>query len=221
MREAFLRAGMNVPDEPERRNQMASQTSPQSRRCDNCGNMFQPRQPHHRRCDNCFSQPQSSGGQAVGRQNAPQQQTSNYRYQGQFPDSYFEADEQGKIYLLTDFVAKSKVDGLAQHLTHQNSRPALTTGQIRRFFSHCREIERRLKADGENWPQVAADFVSLSAHAQYARSSGKIPEDFRQFIDENVKKVTSWEDPRTAFLDGFVPHFEALVGFGAKYMRAS
>ena len=210
---------MNVPDEPERRNQMASQSSPQSRRCDDCGNMFQPRQPHHRRCGNCFSQPQSSGGQAVGRQNAPQQQTSNYRYQEQFTDSYFVTDEQGKNCLLTNFVAKQTVDPLAQQLA--NSTPKLTTGQIRRFFNHCREIERRLKVDGESWPQVASDFESLSAHAQYARASGKIPEDFRQFIDDNVKKVTSWENPRTAFLGGFMPHFEALVGFGAKYIRAS
>lgn len=134
----------------------------------------------------------------------------------QFPDSYFILD-QGEPCLHTAFVARNAVDPLARHLA--NAHPRLTTGQIRRFFNHCREIERRLKVGGESWPRVAADFQSLSAHAQYAASSQKIPQGFRQFIDRNVNRVVSSEDPRTAFLDGFVPHFEALVGFGAAHMR--
>ena len=90
---------------------------------------------------------------------------------------------------------------------------------MRRFFNHCREIERQLKVDGRSWHQVSARFEGLCYQAQYAKSAGKIPKEFQDFIDDNVKRVGSAKEPERAFLDGFLPHFEALVGFGAAYMR--
>ena len=136
-----------------------------------------------------------------------------------FPDSYFTLDEQGNRCLRTEFVARDTVDPLAALLANAN--PRLTTGQVRRFFNHCRDIERQLKVEGVSWQQVAARFESLSSHAQYASSGRerKIPPEFQQFIDRNVRMVASSEDPGAAFLLGFVPHFEALVGFGVAYMR--
>ena len=135
-----------------------------------------------------------------------------------FPDTYFGIDDRGRGYLQADFVSKRNVEPWAKHLA-RNSRPSLTTSQIRRFFNHCREIERRLNVDGQSWAQVSARFESLCSYSQYARSVNKIPEEFQTFIDDNVRRVTSAEDPRKAFVDGFVPHFEALVGFGAAHMR--
>jgi hypothetical protein len=76
-----------------------------------------------------------------------------------------------------------------------------------------------LKVDGKNWHQVSAGFEALCYHAQYAKSAGKIPKEFQDFIDDNVKRVGSAKEPERAFLDGFLPHFEALVGFGAAYLR--
>lgn len=138
----------------------------------------------------------------------------------EFPDSYFTTDDRGNPCRQTDFVSK-KVDELVRILA-SDCHPQLTTGQARRFFNHCRDIERRLKVDGESWQQIAADFESLSFHAQYASSgqNRKISQEFhKDFIDRNVKRVMSSDDPCRAFLDGFLPHFEALVGFGAAYMR--
>lgn len=135
-----------------------------------------------------------------------------------FPDKYFGRDDSGRRYLQAEFVSKRNVDPWAKHLA-RNSRPNLTTGQIRRFFNHCREIERRLNVDGQSWAQVSASFESLCFHAQNARWAKKIPEEFQSFIDDNVRRVTSAQDPGKAFVDGFVPHFEALVGFGAAYMK--
>ena len=137
-----------------------------------------------------------------------------------FPDTYFANDDSGRGYLQADFVSKRNVEPWAKHLA-RNSRPILTTSQIRRFFNHCREIERRLNVDGQSWAQVSARFESLCSHAQYARSANKIPEEFQRFIDDNVRRVTSAEDPGRAFVDGFVPHFEALVGFGAAQRKDS
>lgn len=135
-----------------------------------------------------------------------------------FPDSYFETDNQGQSYLQPAFVSKKNVDPLAKQLASRSD-PKLTTGQTRRFFNHCREIERRLKVDGESWHQVSAGFEALCYHAQNAVAARKIPREFQDFIDENVKRVGSTEEPEKAFLDGFLPHFEALIGFGAAHMK--
>ena len=135
-----------------------------------------------------------------------------------FPSNYFATDEENRRYLQPAFVARKTVDPLARQLA-RHARPALTTGQMRRFFNHCRQLERRLQADGESWEQVAAGFEGLCSHAQYAQSARKIPAEFRGFIDDNVQRVVSDGNPREAFLRGFLPHFEALVGFGAAHMR--
>ena len=137
-----------------------------------------------------------------------------------FPDSYFGTDDHGLSYLQSDFVSKQNVDHLAR-LLGTDATPKLTTSQMRRFFNHCREIERRLKVDGESWEQVSARFESLCYHAQNAVSTRppKIPKEFQNFIDENVKRVVSAKEPERAFLDGFLQHFEALVGFGAAHMK--
>ena len=97
----------------------------------------------------------------------------------EFPSSYFEVDDDGQSYLLSVFVSKEQVDPLAAFLG-RNARPELTTGQMRRFFNHCREIERQLKVDGESWHRVSASFESLGSHAQYAVSSRKIPNEFQK-----------------------------------------
>ncbi|MCY4583355.1 MAG: type III-A CRISPR-associated protein Csm2 [Chloroflexi bacterium] len=133
-----------------------------------------------------------------------------------FPDSYFGKDERGDDYLLPVFVS-TEVDELAKRFANGN--PRLTTGQLRRFFNHCREIERRLRVEDRSWEQVSAEFVKLRSHAQNAEARRLIPRDFQQFIDRNVDRVTASENPRSAFLDGFIQHFEALVGFGSAYMR--
>ena len=135
----------------------------------------------------------------------------------EFPTRYFLKDSNGHWYLDSSFVGKANMDALAKGLSNRR----LTTGQTRRFFNHCRDIERRLKVDGNSWEQVSARFESLSYHAQNAVAAKKIPNEFQQFIDANVKRVVSWGEPREAFLNGFLPHFEALIGFAAKHMKDS
>ena len=134
------------------------------------------------------------------------------------PSSYFLAADEEPPCLDTAFVSKRNLNEMARYLA-QDARPALTTGQIRRFFNHCRVIERRLLVEGESWRSVAASFEMLGCHAQNAHAARKIPREFQKFIDENVARVTSSADPKTSFLKGFLPHFEALVGFGAAHLK--
>ncbi len=192
MRDAFRRAGIDVPpeesEEPERRDDMA--------RPPNRGNRGGNR---------------GGGNRGGGRERRPVNMPK-------LPDAYFAPDDGGKLCLRTDFVSKENMDGLARALA-RDAYPNLTTGQARRFFNHCREIERRMQVEGESWQSVAAEFDGLRYHAQYAESGGKIPAEFQTFIDDNVRRVASSDDPGDAFLRGFLPHFEALIGFGAAYMR--
>ena len=134
----------------------------------------------------------------------------------QFPKSYLGIDAAGNPYLQTDFVSK-KVDELARGLAQDG----LSASQARRFFNHCREIERRLKTRNESWELVSADFLKILSFAQYANSRRPpaIPHTFKDFLDQNVQRVIASDNPREAFLKGFIPHFEALIGFGVAYFN--
>lgn len=202
MREAFRKAGFDVP--PEEREGRDDVERRQNR---GGGGQGGGRRGRGRGDSN------RGGGRRRDRFQAPRDMPT-------FPDAYFAPDENGAPCLRTEFVSRAKVDALSEILA-RGVQPNLTTGQARRFFNHCREIERRLRVEGESWDEAAASFQSLSAHAQYASSgqSPKIPHEFQRFIDDNVDRVSSDDDPRDAFLRGFLPHFEALVGFGAAYMR--
>lgn len=215
MRDAFRRAGLDVPDAMRGDEDMTTRT------CASCGRAFTPDQPFYTRCSDCESErrrasgDQRRGGQPKGQRQGPQRESSKQPVLPRFPKSYFVTDDDGNRCLSVEFVSKAQVDPLAQVL----ARRGLTTGQMRRFFNNCRQIEHRLKIGEETWSQVAADFDSLSYHAQYAQASGRnFPREFQSFIDDNVKRVNDDNNPREAFLRGFMQHFEALVGFGAKHM---
>ena len=95
-------------------------------------------------------------------------------------------------------------------------RNGLTSHQIRRYFGHCRTVETRLKS-GASWGSVLADIKKLDMAA--ADGSGKkppkIPALFHDFIQKNVAAIKTKED----FLRGFLPHFEALIGFGTIHFK--
>jgi len=97
--------------------------------------------------------------------------------------------------------------------------PELTQHQLRRFFQHCRALEARLRARQAAWPALEAEFCKLDAVAADAagKNPPKIPEIFHDFIRRNVAAVHSERE----FLQGFLPHFEALVGFGSLHLKKS
>jgi CRISPR type III-A-associated protein Csm2 len=109
------------------------------------------------------------------------------------------------------YVARERMEQLAQNLAQEG----LTSNQLRKFFQHCRAIEARLRAGSSTWDCEKAVFMKLDFAAADALGKTKIPETFHDFISRNVQAVKTKED----FLDGFLPHFEALVGFGSAYFR--
>jgi len=121
---------------------------------------------------------------------------------------YFDANRN----LASEFVAAEKVEPLIRKM----SDAGLTTGQLRRFFQHCRGLETQLRSGTATWPQLRPKFEFLAAAAAdaYGKQPPKIPSLFYSFIRRNVDAVKTEND----FLKGFLPHFEALVGFGSLYL---
>lgn len=135
---------------------------------------------------------------------------------------YFDGrDEQRRPKLKLEYVSREKVEPLVKEMSR--AWPQLNMHQLRRFFQHCRAIEAKLKqssspdAQAELWASERTNFAKLDSAAAdaFGKSQKKIPRLFHDFIQRNVAAVESEED----FLKGFLPHFEALVGFGAQHLN--
>lgn len=131
---------------------------------------------------------------------------SGYLHQG-----YFDGNK-----LRIEYVQRDNMSKLARKMS-EGYKP-LTTNQLRRFFGHARAIESRLLAKTASWEEMAADFQRLDVAAADAfhKSDAKIPALFHDFIKRNVASVANEQD----FLKGFMPHFEALVGFGTEFFKS-
>jgi hypothetical protein len=161
---------------------------------------FEPRRGNDRRRD----QPPHSGPSTV---------------KDLWPDylagGYFDA--QGN--LKPEYVSRERMERLVKAMCLEGDRPrrdGLTPHQIRRYFGHCRAIETRLKsAAGAPWATVVPEVKKLDVAAAdgLGKRPPKIPELFHDFIKCNVGAIKSEKD----FLNGFLPHFEALVGFGTAH----
>lgn len=119
----------------------------------------------------------------------------NYLKGGYFDD---------KNCLKTDYVSFEKMKPMAEKMELAK----LSKSQIRRFFSHCRAIEIELKG-GADWDCVKSKVLRLRFVAAHSKQANNIPDIFHEFISLNVDEIKSKND----FLKGFLPHFEALVGF--------
>jgi len=124
-------------------------------------------------------------------------------------EGYF--DRNGNLHLA--FVQRSQVDVLARQMAEDG----LTSTQLRRFFQHCRGIEAQIKSGQSKWAQVASRFKLLDSAAERARNRPRdsLPDIFYQFIRTNAAAVKTERD----FIEGFLPHFEALLGFASAYLK--
>lgn len=113
--------------------------------------------------------------------------------------------------LKVEYVSREKVEPLAKRMA------SLTIHQVRRYFGHCRAIETRLKSGGASWSCACLEVKRLDVAAAdgAAKQPPKIPILFHDFIRRNVDVIKTEKD----FLRGFLPHFEALIGFGQAYFR--
>ena len=146
-----------------------------------------------------------------GRQQGPPEKTLQELWPGYLQDGYF--DGQGN--LKPEYVSREKVEPLVKAMSE--AWPKLTNHQLRRFFQHCRAIEAKLKAQTSTWDAQFAGVkkLDIAAADAFGKSAKKISRLFHDFIQANVAKVKTELD----FLTGFLPHFEALVGFGSQHLQ--
>ena len=148
------------------------------------------------------------------RHDQPAEKTLDELWPNYLKDGYFDAEGNLRI----EYVSRAKVEPLIREMSR--ARPQLTMHQLRRYFQHCRGIEAKLKqkiSKDISWETEKAGFYKLDSAAAdaYGKAQKKIPRLFHDFIKRNVETVKSEED----FLKGFLPHFEALVGFGAQHLN--
>ena len=124
-------------------------------------------------------------------------------------------DEKG--YLRPEYVSRDKMMKIVNQL--RDAKPVLTVHQMRRYFQHCRAIESKLKSGRSRWEAEQTNLmrIDIAAKDAYGKSQRKIPALFHDFILSNVAQIKSEKD----FLEGFLPHFEALVGFSSGTLRES
>ena len=133
-------------------------------------------------------------------------------------DGYFDAQDNLRLeYVARHIEGRDDIGVEPMIRAMANGHPKLTTAQLRRFFQHCRGIETRLKSQEATWSQVRPSFEFLAAAAAdaYGKQPRKIPDLFYDFICRNIATVKTERD----FLHGFLPHFEALVGFGSLHIQ--
>lgn len=142
-----------------------------------------------------------------GRQGTQPGATVAEHWRDYLKDGYFDADGCLRV----EYVSRERVEPLAQKMA------SLTIHQIRRYFGHCRAIETRLKSGGVSWASIWPEVKKLDVAAAdgAAKNPAKIPALFHDFIKRNVDKIKTEND----FLKGFLPHFEALVGFGQAHFK--
>lgn len=118
-------------------------------------------------------------------------------------------------FLVADYVRRDRILPLVRAFAAAT--PPLTNHQLRRFFQHCRAVEARLKRNSGEWPQLEVEFrrLDMAAADAFGKKDRKIPKIFHDFIAMNSRTVQGKDD----FLKGFIPHFEAVVGFSSGILR--
>ncbi len=151
------------------------------------------------------------GGGRLPNASAPDQRITKI-WADYLKGGYFDA--QGNLRI--EYVSRERVEQLAQAMCASGQ---LTTHQIRRYFGHCRAVETKLRWAGVEWlaiwPMIKKLDIS-AADGAAKQPAPKIPELFHDFIRSNIAAIKSQKD----FLEGFLPHFEAVIGFGQAHFKS-
>jgi len=90
----------------------------------------------------------------------------------------------------------------------------IKNSQLRKFFGHVRAADMRMNY-GVPYEAVHVSILELASFVADAKGKSKVPEVFRRFIDKNLENV---HDAKS-FREGFVKHFQAVVGFFSSFYK--
>ena len=130
-------------------------------------------------------------------------------------ESYFRIVE-GHPVIRDEFVSRFEVEKIVRRLADDGLGP----NQLQRFFRHCRKLELQLRSkEKKKWDEVRTSILMLPAHAVNSmyRPRDPIPQSFVDFITRNVDMIHTEAD----FCQGFMKHFEAVLGYAPKHLRKS
>ena len=129
---------------------------------------------------------------------------------GYLEQGYFDAAGHiHKALLVEHASAVAKAIGLRQERAE-----GIKNAQLRKFYGHVKTAESRMNY-GVNFEAVQPKILELAAFVAEAHGKGKVPLVFKNFIDLNLSYVVDGK----SFREGFVKHFQAVVGFFSFYYR--
>ena len=129
---------------------------------------------------------------------------------GYLEQGYFDAEGHiHKALLVEHASAVAKAIGLRQERAE-----GIKNAQLRKFYGHVKTAESRMNY-GVSFEAVQPKILELSAFVAEAQGKGKVPPVFKSFIDMNLSYVVDGK----SFREGFVKHFQAVVGFFSFYYK--
>lgn len=81
--------------------------------------------------------------------------------------------------------------------------------QIRKYYDYCKNLEGILKIKND-FSCIIPDLYQLIPLTNNAMNKGNISNAFRDFLEININQAVKSEKN---FLDGFMPHFQSLIGY--------
>lgn len=81
--------------------------------------------------------------------------------------------------------------------------------QIRKYYDYCKNLEGILKIKND-FSCIVADLYQLIPLTNNAMNKGNISVAFRDFLEININQAVKSEKN---FLEGFIPHFQSLIGY--------
>lgn len=97
-------------------------------------------------------------------------------------------------------------------------RAAFNSSQLRKFYADVKSLERQWQAAGDDAETAFARILPmvklLKAKSEYALKRKVVPESFKRWLWDHVDSVNAARD-----FKAFLLHFEAVVGFSARYTK--
>ncbi len=162
-------------------------------KCSECGKPL--KDAKYKMCFDCNQKHKAQQGDTKSRVGLPQ----NYLSDGYFTEAGHLRDE---------LIIEHAMAVAQSFKSHE-----VTTGQIRRFYGHLRQAERRL-ASGEPFEAVKPALLEMRPLAAdavgRAKAENKDMSVLKDFIDRNVALAAK---SQKAMQEGFVPHFMYVVAY--------
>lgn len=80
--------------------------------------------------------------------------------------------------------------------------------QIWKFYNHARQVQDNLQRRGVPLDVMRADLCELLPAVNYAKVRGTVTDEFKDFIDFNVRCINDIED-----LGAFIKHFQSIIAY--------